>query len=192
MLNIFYYVKTNELDDILDYGIKLSENYTRKIAINGAEKLFLTGLLNPKDELDKFNSETYTCLKLNLNIVTLKVAESTLYGSKYYEDTIIPFTEYELGQYMQPEVLISMSILPEIIEEINYFIDEPLLYDNSKELYVNNLIEKISNELNNSQDVILNALLKEYSKQNNLNKDIIENKTNVYYSDNKNEFYISK
>ncbi|MBE5821959.1 MAG: hypothetical protein E7311_05165 [Clostridiales bacterium] len=189
MLDIFYYVKTNELDDILNYGIKLSESYTRKLHLNGTEKLFLTGLLNPKDEIEKFNSDDYTCLKLNLNIATLKVADSALYGSKYYENTIIPYAEYELGKYMQPEVLISMSILPEIIEEINYYIDSPLLYDNSKELYVNNLIEKISNQLDNSQDVMLNALLKEYSIKNNLNKDTANN-INVYYSDN--EFYISK
>lgn len=192
MLDIFYYVKTDELDDILNYGIKLSESYTRKLDINGTEKLFLTGLLNPKDELDKFNNEYYTCLKLNLNIATLKVADSALYDSKYYEDTIIPFTEYELGKYIEPEVLISMSILPEIIEEINYYIDYPLLYENSKELYVNNLIEKISNELDNSKDIMLNALLKEYSTKNKLNKDTTENNTNVYYSNNKDEFYVSK
>ena len=191
MLDIFYYVKTNELDEILNYGIKLSECYKRKLIIQGNEKLFLTGLLNPKDDLEKFNSNNYTCLKLNLNMATLKVAESTLYGSDYYENTIIPFTDYELGTYMQPEVLISMSILPEIIEEIDYNIDYPLLYDNSKELYVNNLIEKISNELDNSHDIILNALLKAYSKKENLTSDKY-NDINIYYSNESNELYISK
>ena len=156
MLDIFYYVKTNQLDEIQNYGIKLSECYTRRLEIQESEKLFLTGLLNPKDDIEKFNDKEYTCIKLNLNIATLKVADSALIDSKYYEKSVIPFTEYELGTYMLPEVLISMSILPEVIEEINYYIDSPLLYDNSKELYVNNLIEKISDKLDNSKDIILN------------------------------------
>lgn len=191
MLDIFYYVERDNLEEILNYGIKLSENYTKKINIQGTEKLFLTGLLNPKDDLYKFTNENFTCLKLNLNIATLKIAESALYSSKHYENTIIPFTEYELGKYMKPEVLISMSILPEIIEEINYNIDYPLLYDNSKELYVNNLIEELSLKLDNNKDIILNALLQEYSNKNKLNKENLKNNVNIYYSDINNEFFIS-
>ncbi len=191
MLEIFYYIDNTNLNDILNYGIKLSENYSKKITINTEEKLCLTGLLNPKDDITKFNSDDFTCVRLLLDNLSIKVAESSLYNTKLYNSTITSISDYRLGTYMFPEVLIFQSILPENIEVINYEIDYPLLYDNSKDLYTNNLIETLSLKLPNANDIILSALLEKYSKNENMNKETFNN-INVFLSENNKQMYFSK
>ena len=190
MQEIFYYVKNESLNNYLNYGIKLSENYDRKLIINDLEKLYMSGLLNPKDDLEKFNNrEEYTCVRITLDNINLKIVDNYLYNTKYYESSIINLSEYKLGNYIKPEVLIPVSILPENIEEINYEIDFPLLYDNSNELYVNNLIENISLTLPNSDIIKLRALLEEFARVNNLKKETINGKF-FYISGNGNMLYL--
>ncbi len=190
MVEIFYYVENNNLNDYLNYGIKLSECFDRKLLINNLEKLYMVGLLNPKDDLEKFNDrENYTCVRLLLDNISLKIADNYLYNTEYYENSIMNLSEYRLGNYINPEVLIPVSILPENIEIINYEIDYPLLYDNSEELYINNLIENISLTLPNSNIVKLKALLEEFQKVNNLKKETLNGKT-FYISEDGNMLYL--
>ena len=66
MATIYFYVNSSKLNETLRYGIKLSQNFLYNIPIKGVEKKCMVGLLNPKDEIHKFQSEEYVCLKLNL------------------------------------------------------------------------------------------------------------------------------
>ena len=56
MATIYFYVKSSKLNETLRYGIKLSQNFSHIIPIKGTEKKCMVGLLNPKDDIDKYNS----------------------------------------------------------------------------------------------------------------------------------------
>ena len=62
----------------LKYGIRLSKNFNKELNINGYVKPFLIGLLNPKDDLEKYNSNDYTCLKLDILDDHLRVIDKEL------------------------------------------------------------------------------------------------------------------
>lgn len=187
MLDIFYYIKTEQLKDILNLGIKLSENFERTVS----NQTYLCGLLNPKDNLEYYYSKEYICIQLNIDTENLRIADKSLFNSMYYTNSLIPFNEYILGSYLQPEVLIPISILPEKILEYNYSIGAPILYDNSRELYYNNLISKLSLDIPNYNSIICDALLKEHTKNNNL-KYVSENDVNIYIDEQNRKTYTTE
>lgn len=147
MATIYFYVNSSKLNETLRYGIKLSQNFLYNIPIKGVEKKCMVGLLNPKDEIHKFQSEEYVCLKLNLYPEQCYIINevSLIIPPKEYE--IINLKDYKYGEFESPRVLFSCSILPEEITLLNKTIDEPLLFDNSKDLYYQIKIEKIMDEL---------------------------------------------
>ena len=95
MATIYFYVKSSKLNETLRYGIKLSQNFSHKVPIKGIEKKCMVGLLNPKDDINKFASEDYVCLKINLYTEQCFVINDValIIPPKEYE--IYPLTEYK-------------------------------------------------------------------------------------------------
>lgn len=151
MATIYFYVRSSKLNETLRYGIKLSQNFSHIIPIKGIEKKCMVGLLNPKDDLDKYNSEEFVCLKLNLYPEQCHVINdvSLIIPPKEYET--ISILDYKYGEIENPRVLFSCSILPEEITLLNKTIDEPLLFDNSKDLFYQIKIAKMIDELKPSE-----------------------------------------
>ena len=112
MATIYFYVKSSKLNETLRYGIKLSQNFSHKIPIKGVEKKCMVGLLNPKDDMDKYNSDDYICLKLNLYAEQCYILNevSLVIPPKEYE--IINIQDYKYGDLESPIVIFSCSILP--------------------------------------------------------------------------------
>jgi hypothetical protein len=135
MVTIYFYVDSSRLERILKFGLKLSDNFSNTIPINGLEKRVFVGLLNPKDDLMKFNSSTFTCLKVFLYPEQCYVINEVALIIKQREYNIIPLKEYNFGTFENPRVIFNTSILPEQIEVLNKDIDEPTLFDNSKDLF---------------------------------------------------------
>ena len=146
MVTIYFYVDSSGLERIQKFGLKLSDNFSYTIPINGLEKRVFVGLLNPKDDLLKFNSNAFTCLKVYLYPEQCYVINEVSLIIKQKEYNIIPLKEYNFGTFESPRVIFNTSILPEQIEVLNKDIDEPTLFDNSKDLFyqmkIQDMLEK--------------------------------------------------
>ena len=119
MATIYFYVKSSKLNETLRYGIKLSQNFSHKIPIKEIEKKCMVGLLNPKDDINKFQSDEYVCLKLNLYPEQCYIINEValVIPPKDYE--VINLKDYKYGEFESPRVLFSCSILPEEITLLN-------------------------------------------------------------------------
>ena len=60
--------------------------------------------------------------------------------------------------------------MPDQVFKINKYIDVPVLYNSSEELYYENSIEKLKEILPNANEIILRALIKEASNNNLLDE----------------------
>ena len=153
MATIYYYVDSSKLSKIRSFGIKLSENFSNIIPINGLEKRVFVGLLNPKDDMTKYNSSQFTCLKINLYPEQCYVLNevSLIIKPRDNNYNLIPLNDYIYGTYENPRVIFNTSILPEQIELLDDTMDEPILFDNSKDLFYPIRINKIIDELEPSE-----------------------------------------
>ena len=149
MATIYYYVDSSKLSKIRSFGVKLSDNFSHTIPINGLEKRVFVGLLNPKDEPLKYNSKEFTCLKVNLYPEQCYVINEVnlIITPKNGDYNLIPLNDYIYGSFENPRVIFNTSILPEQIEILDDTMDEPLLYDNSKDLFYQIRINRIIDEL---------------------------------------------
>ena len=144
---IYYYTKNENLPIFLKYGIRLSKNFDKEIYINGYKKPYLIGLFNPKDDINKYDSKNYTCIKLDVLSNHCKVIN--LDGNEFLDEMIkhIPLEEYKFGTFKNPCVLIDTSIMSDKISLYNKIIDIPLLYDNSEDFYYELAVSKILDAL---------------------------------------------
>ena len=142
---IYYYTKNENLPIYLKYGIRLSKNFDKELNINGYTKPYLIGLLNPKDDIKKYNSEDYTCLKLDLinshcKVIALENLDNTQIDS-------IDLDEYIFGTYKNPLVLIDTSVISDKISTYNKVMDIPILFDNSEDFYYELKVKKLLDEM---------------------------------------------
>lgn len=149
MVEVYYYVPLNSIEDALDCGLKLSRWFDREVFIGGTYKKCIATLLNPKDDMEKYRSQDYVCVKLQLLPYNCFVADRYLYIAgrnhpeimKEYTRTIVPVEKYIFGSCRLPECLAASTVIAEQISLLDRRIDSPVIFDNSEELYVNNIIE---------------------------------------------------
>jgi hypothetical protein len=147
----------------VDCGIKLSEWYSRETLIEGSNKKCIAALLNPRDEYEKYISAGYKCLKLEVESKYCYAADRSLYeaGQSYpqamelYKNSVVPIENYTFGNYRFPEVLVTSTILGDNISMSGKMLDTPVLYENSQELYFNNLTEQLKEERGDLNDTLL-------------------------------------
>jgi len=158
-------------ENAVECGIKLSEWYSREVLINGVKKKCIAALLNPRDDNVKYTSPDYKCLKLEVQPKYCFVADSLLYGvglehpdvMEMYYKSIMPVGQYTFGTYRLPECLITETIISEHISELGKGLDSPVLFDNSQELYFNNLLESFKEEHKDFNDAVLYHFFKRLS-----------------------------
>lgn len=142
---IYYYTKKENLPIYLKYGIRLSKNFDKEINISGYKKPFLIGLLNPHDDMVKYNLDDYACLKLDLFDNHCKIVDNT--GNFDEIVDYIPLEEYKFGTYKNPIVLIDTSVVSDKISLYNKNMDIPLLFNNSEDFFYEIEIRKMIDEL---------------------------------------------
>jgi hypothetical protein len=145
--NVYIYVKKEELKNCIKYGMKLSE-YSNVSFYNGkTTKNGILSYISPKDS-NKYFNESYDILRIKTEDLNIFVHNSNIVEPS--ENTTFNFSEmcnlneYILGQFINPELVICSTILPEYIYKYNRIIDVPLLVDNSKELYLAKELEEIN------------------------------------------------
>ena len=148
-MDVFFYIKKQDKQRVLECGLRLSEWADRKIFIFGIQQIALRTLLNPKDDIKKFNDENYVPIRIRIDHQTAIIAEGIFYNdflynrgmNKLYNESIVYFGKYVFGSYRQPECLLTGTVSNIYLKEMDKLIDVPVLYDSSEELYLNDQIE---------------------------------------------------
>lgn len=163
LIEVYYYIPANEVDYAVECGIKLSKWYDKEVYFNGDKKKCISCLLNPKDDIQKYKSSNFQCLKLQLSPNYCFAADRYLYniGLNYpdvmwmYSKSIIPVNEYIFGSYRLPECLVTSTVIGEQVSSLDRRLDSPVLYNNSEELYINNIIENYRERYSDFNDSLL-------------------------------------
>lgn len=163
MVEVYFYIPADKAGYAVECGVKLSEWYSREIVIDGSSRKCIAALLNPRDEYEKYTSGAYRCLKLEVESKYCFAADRSLYEAglsnpqamELYKASIMPIGEYTFGGYRFPEVLVTSTILGENISLTGKMLDTPVLYENSQELYLNNLMEQLKDEHCDLNDTLL-------------------------------------
>jgi len=168
MVEVYYYVPQDKVVNCLECGLKLSEWHEKEVHIGLENKKCFSALLNPKDDMDRYKSSAYRCVKLELYPRYCFVADSYLYelGLKHpeimdlYIESVMPIENYTFGLYRLPECLVTTTVIPDQISLLDRRLDSPILFNSSEELYINNVIEEFKQEYDDLNDRLLYCFLK--------------------------------
>lgn len=145
MENLYIYIENTKLDDVIKYGIKLSEFSNKILNISKDQtKSGIIAYLTPKDS-ELYYDNNYTCIRVFSKDVNYIIYNKTCENTDFSYNFICNPDEYILGNYEEPIALIYSTILPENITVYNKLMDIPILIENSKEYYyekaVNDMLE---------------------------------------------------
>jgi hypothetical protein len=168
MAVVYFYIPSDKLEDVTDCGIKLSEWKDRDQATRWSSipKPCLCAFLHPLDDR-RHQDPSYRCVKLDIPVEYLVVANRDLYRlsleysdiEQIYIDTMVPLQRYIFGSFRRPECLVFTTVLSEQIKPLGRGLDEPILYESSETLYVNNLLEKYNDRYDDFNQVLLYSFL---------------------------------
>lgn len=186
MPELYFYIPSEEAHNAVECGLKLSKWFDREVLLDGEFKKCLSALLNPKDDMEKYRSAEYKCLKLELESRHCFVADRHLYlvGVNHpevmdiYMSSIIPVENYIFGSYRLPECLITTTALAGQIGILDKRLDSPILFDNSEDLYINNIIESYKEEHDDFNDCLLYYFYNRLAEIGKADK-IEDNKNNI-------------
>jgi hypothetical protein len=138
--------------------------------------LCFSGLINPKDDLELYKSTDFSCLKLQVKSEKCFIADRFVYENSQGQDmelyykTIIPLEKYMFGSYRLPECLITTTILAGEASVLNKKMDSPVLYSNSEELYINNILQELREQYAEIDDSLLYYFFNKLADLAKLNK----------------------
>ena len=178
MAEIYFYVTADTADCTVECGLKLSEYAVKDVLINGEIKKCISALLNPKDDMEKYKSAEYKCLKFELPSNQCYIGDQYLYKvglsfpevMKIYTNSIVPINDYIFGLFRLPECLVTTTVLPGQISILDKRLDSPVLFDNSEEFYINNIIEIHKEEKSDFNDVMLYCFYCKLAEEKKLKK----------------------
>lgn len=163
MVEVYYYLPVHEVDTVVECGLKLSKWAERETVIKGDSRKCITALLNPRDDMVKYKSPDFRCVKLEVEPQFCFVADRSLHevgldsqeAMAMYIGSILPVENYIFGSYRLPECLVVTTLLPGHIHLLNRRLDSPVLFDNSEELYMNNVLEAYKEQHEDFYDCLL-------------------------------------
>lgn len=188
MKNVFLYVKKTEYENLLKYGIKLSEYANIVIDLETSEKKGIISYLAPLD-FESQNYDDFVCLKINAENLKIYVINKKLENTKLFKKNTIPLELYEIGKYEEPLAVICTTILPENISVYNKIIDSPNLIQNSKDFYYEKNVYDLIEDNTFSMQELYKALLILGERKNVFEKVIDENNSKVYINKNNKKIY---
>ncbi|MCX7747353.1 MAG: hypothetical protein N2645_10750 [Clostridia bacterium] len=163
MAEVYFYIPADQADNAVTCGLKLSKWSDKEIWIDGDFKKCISALLNPKDEMEKYRSSEYKCLKLELDSKYCFVGDKYLYqvGLEFpqvmdmYQESVMPVDKYIFGSFRLPECLVTSTIIEGQISILDKRLDSPVLFDKSEDLYVNNILENYKETHADFNDALL-------------------------------------
>ncbi len=169
-------MNTENVSNILDCGLKLSTFHDREAIIDGDKTLCFSGLLNPKDNIELYRSSEHTCLKVQVKKEKCFIADRFLYENafdgqlEFYYKSIIPVEKYIFGSLRLPECLITSTILAGEAAVLDRRMDSPVIYTNSEELYINNILQELRENIPATDDFLLYYFFDRLSEEKHLEK----------------------
>ena len=188
MKNVFLYVKKDEYENYLKYGIKLSEYADTIIDLESSEKKGIISYLAPLD-FETQNYDDFICLKINVENLKIYVINKKLENTKLFKKSIVPIENYIIGTYEEPIAVICTTILPENISIYNNTLDTPNLIQNSREFYYEKNVYDLIDTNTFSMQELYKALLILGEKKNVFEKVLDENNSKVYINKNNKKLY---
>lgn len=163
MVEVYYYLPAERVDEIVECGLKLLDWYSKELTIEGDVRKCLSALLNPKDDIEKYRSKRFKCIKLELSYNYCFAADQSLYKAglaspeimELYKKSVIPLKQYMFGSYRLPECLITSTVIAGHIRVLDKRLDSPVLFDNSEDLYINNILETYKETHHDFNDCLL-------------------------------------
>jgi hypothetical protein len=163
MVEVYFYLPARHVENAIACGIKLSEWYSKEVELGGEKKKCISALLNPGDDKDRYASSEFRCLKLEVMPKYCYAADSYLYLAgvtnpdvmEMYRESIISIEQYRFGQFRLPECLVTCTVLGENVKVLDKRLDSPILYSNSEELYMGNMIESFKEAHSDFNDALL-------------------------------------
>ena len=168
MSAVYYYIPTEKLEDVVDCGLKMSEWKSRhqETPWNNIELPCFTACLHPSDDI-RHKDSGYQCIKLDISADNCVVANRDLYFlslehseiKRDYVNAMVPLKDYIFGSFRRPECLVFTTVLSDQISCFGKGLDEPILYENSAMLYVNNILEIYNDRFDDvNQDLLYSFL----------------------------------
>ncbi|AEY64422.1 hypothetical protein [Clostridium sp. BNL1100] len=177
MPEVYYYVSSDKVSDILDCGLKLSAFFDKEVMIEGDVQQCFAGLINPRDDMYSYNSESLTCIKINVRSDKCYVADRFVYDTikekpenlELYNKSVIPLEKYIFGTYRKPECLITSTILAGEAARLDRCMDLPVIYENSETLYINNIINNFREQYHEFDDYLLYSFFSRLEEMGKVN-----------------------
>lgn len=187
---LYIYIENDKVNDIVKYGMKLSE-YANKILETTREKKGIVSYLTPKDS-ELYNDNNFTCLKINVDNLHIFIYNKIFEDTEYIKKHFIDYNKYELGSFEEPVALICSTILPENISIYDKLIDSPNIIENSKDYYYEKAIyEMLNNEYFTNYELYQMLLILGQQKKI-FNITNITDKIKIYKSKGNNKQYTKK
>ncbi|MGI6084601.1 MAG: hypothetical protein ACOYIF_04060 [Acetivibrionales bacterium] len=203
MADLYFFVSKERMEDVVDCGLKLSEWYDREITLPGMNdsRKVIKAFLNPRDDLRSLKDTGYQCLRLQVDLEYCWVSDGMLYRMgdedtgllKQYYNNIVPLKDYCFGTFRDPEVLVTISVLPEFIEITGAALDIPLLYENSETLYLKNLLNKHEEIYKDSGNHLLYAFFTYLESKGKVTRfEDMEHKNAIFFYNESNAYAVLK
>jgi hypothetical protein len=161
-LEVFFYIPKEKETDVLECGLRLKDWASRTINIDGVKKRYIPMLINPKDNLSKYNNADFVPLKIKVIPSEIFVSDGSVYREEdvdnpdnLYRRSLIFLDKYIFGSYRMPECLYPSSVSNELISKLDRHKDVPVLYDSSEELYLQHEFERGKETYDNFIDKVL-------------------------------------
>lgn len=153
-MKAFYFILKDEMDEVLECGLKRDNQRTRTIPVHGFDVNCFEAYLHPSDFRNK--PDNVVPVKIIVPDNKTFIADNSLSGERYVQ-SIVSHSQYKLGSYRAPRCLITCTILPYMIEKYDANKDEALLYHSSEQLYCNRLFYNADDASDSFKDIALYA-----------------------------------
>ncbi len=181
-MKVFFAVPAEAAEDVCDCGIKVSEYKDRVINVSGVEFNCVSTYLNPRD-CSKLNDSGVVVLRLNSDDSCSYVAEGAFYEEykcalrlgadaefwkQKYDSSVVVASDYKLGMYKKPEYLICRTMFPDSVEKFDIRRSEPVLYNNSEELYIGRAVRYAEENCDDFYELAVTSLMNQMAEKQEL------------------------
>ncbi len=200
MAVVYLYVPSEKADIIVECGLKLSQWKNKSVQTPWSlyPQPCICALLHPDDD-ERSNDPAFQCIKLDIPAEDCIVADKDLYKlslespdiKQKYMDTMLPLDKYIFGSFRNPECLIFTTIISQHIHMYGNGLDDPILYEGSEALYVNNILEGFNEMYSGINQVLLYCFLLAQSQNGLIDGIHYDNEGLAFFFDKASDKYIT-